>query len=135
MAIGMMEHPKGRGVTQSKSRNLAVTIRAACAPVAIGPSAQAQRPAGTYWALRWTDEFNDVSTANGMGLDPNKWSSAYPWTRVHNYPAYIRDENIHVNASNNGLLQLWGKRESYGRQPFTSGAVNTTGKLNFALPG
>ena len=70
-----------------------------------------------------------------MGLDPDKWNPAYPWTRVHNYPAYIRDENIRADTNDNGLLQLWGKRENFGGQPFTSGAINSNGKLNLQLTG
>jgi autotransporter-associated beta strand protein len=98
-------------------------------------SARAQLPGGSTWALRFADEFNDVYAGNQMGLDPDKWSPAYPWTRVHNYPAYIRDENIRVNTNDNGLLQLWGKRESFGGQPFTSGAINSNGKLNLNMTG
>src|SRR4051794_5443152 len=100
-----------------------------CAP------AWAQLPSGGPWVLRFADEFNDTYAGNIMGLDPDKWSSAYPWGRTHNYPAYIRDENIDVNTNNNGLLQLWGKRESFGGQPFTSGAINSNGHYNTGLVG
>jgi len=103
---------------------------------ALFPSpARAQLPSGGPWALRFVDEFNDTYSANIMGLDPDKWNPAYPWTRVHNYPAYIRDENILVNTQSNGLLQLWGKRENFGGQPFTSGAINSNGHLNMQLAG
>lgn len=103
---------------------------------ALPPSeAQAQLPPGGPWALRFTDEFNDTYAGNQMGLDPDKWSPAYPWGRTHNYPAYIRDENIQVNTNNNGLLQLWGRRESFGGRPFTSGAINSNGHLNLGLVG
>ena len=94
---------------------------------------QAQLPSGGPWSLRFADEFDHAHPANQMGLDPDKWNPAYPWTRVHNYPAYIRDENIRVNTNNNGLLQLWGKRENFGGQAFTSGAVNSNGHLNLNL--
>src|SRR5688572_3772394 len=97
--------------------------------------ARAQLPPGGPWALRFVDEFNDTHAGNQMGLDPDKWSPAYPWTRVHNYPAYIRDENIRVNTNSNGLLQLWGRRENYMGQPFTSGAINSNGHFNFGLTG
>jgi autotransporter-associated beta strand protein len=96
--------------------------------------AAAQLPPGS-WGLRFADEFHGQGGDALMRLDPVKWSPAYPWTRVHNYPAYIRDENIKVNTNDNGLLQLWGKRESFGGQPFTSGAINSNGKLNLRLPG
>src|SRR5918992_2815446 len=95
--------------------------------------ARAQLPSGGPWALRFADEFDEAYAGNIMGLDPDKWNPAYPWTRVHNYPAYIRDENIRVNTNDNGLLQLWGKRENFGGQPFTSGAINSNGKLNLNL--
>jgi autotransporter-associated beta strand protein len=95
----------------------------------------AQLPSGATWALRYVDEFNETYAGNIMGLDPAKWNSAYPWGRTHNYPAYIRDENILVNTSSNGLLQLWSKRENFGGQPFTSGAINSNGKLNLGLVG
>jgi autotransporter-associated beta strand protein len=98
-------------------------------------SARAQLPSGGPWALRFADEFNDTYAGNATGLDPDKWNPAYPWGRVHNYPAYIRDENIKVNTNDNGLLQLWARRENFGGQPFTSGAVNSNGHLNFALTG
>lgn len=97
--------------------------------------AGAQMPSGGPGALRFADEFNDTHAGNQMGADSDKWSAAYPWTRVHNYPAFIRDENIRVNGGNNGLLQLRGKRESFGGQPFTSGAVNSNGHLSFGLTG
>ena len=113
-------------------RNLVVL---SCLSVAAFPSgpAGAQLPSGGPWALRFADEFNDAYAGNQMGLDPDKWNSAYPWGRTHNYPAYIRDENVRVDTNDNGLLQLWGRRENFGGQPFTSGAVNTNGKLNLNL--
>src|SRR4051812_44920020 len=96
---------------------------------------RAQLPSGGPWTLRFADEFDETYAGNIMGLDPDKWNSAYPWGRTHNYPAYIRDENILVNTNNNGLLQLWGKRENFGGQPFTSGAINSNGHFNMGLVG
>jgi autotransporter-associated beta strand protein len=112
-----------------------VVITALGIGLALVSPARAQLPPGGPWALRFADEFDDTYAGNIMGLDPDKWSPAYPWTRVHNYPAYIRDENILVNTNNNGLLQLWGKRENFGGQPFTSGAINSNGHFNFGLVG
>ena len=103
--------------------------------ILLSAAARAQLPPGGPWALRFADEFNDTYAGNITGLDPDKWSPAYPWGRVHNYPAYIRDENIKVNTGGNGLLQLWARRENFGGQPFTSGAVNTNGHLNLGLTG
>ena len=84
-------------------------------------TARAQLPGGN-WGLRFADEFNE------QGLDSDKWNVAYPWGRVHNYPAYITDDNINVN---NGVLSLTAKRGWTNGQPFSSGAVNTQGLLDF----
>src|SRR6476659_7205368 len=67
--------------------------------ILLSAAARAQLPPGGPWALRFADEFNDTYAGNVTGLDPDKWSPAYPWGRVHNYPAYIRDENIKVNTT------------------------------------
>jgi beta-glucanase (GH16 family) len=99
----------------------------------LGVPASGQLPPGGPWALRFADEFDQAYFGNAMGLDPDKWNPAYPWGRTHNYPAYIHDANIRVNTSNNGLLQLWGRRETFGGQPFTSGAINSNGHLNLNL--
>src|SRR5215208_7596481 len=115
-----------------KSLYLAVSAALGVGGVLAAP-ARAQLPSGGPWALRFADEFDQAYAGNTMGLDPDKWSPAYPWGRTHNHPAYIRDENIRVNTGDNGLLQLWGKRENFGGEPFTSGAVNTNGKLNLNL--
>ncbi len=84
-------------------------------------TAFAQLPGGN-WGLRFADEFNE------QGLDSDKWNVAYPWGRTHNYPAYITDDNINVN---NGVLSLTAKRGWTNGQPFSSGAVNTQGLLDF----
>src|SRR5207248_8592154 len=89
--------------------------------------ASGQLPAGS-WGLRFADEFTGQGGSAGTNLDPVKWNVAYPWGRTHNYPAYIKDENITVSG---GTLNLQAKRESFGGQPFTSGAINSNGKFNF----
>lgn len=99
----------------------------AAASLLAATRAAAQLPAGN-WGLRFADEFTGQGGSAGTNLDPVKWSTAYPWGRTHNYPAYIRDENITVA---NGTLNLQAKRESFGGQPFTSGAINSNGKFNF----
>lgn len=98
-------------------------IAAASAAVLLsgGAKAVAQLPGGN-WGLRFADEFNE------SGLDADKWNVAYPWGRVHNYPAYITDDNVNVN---NGVLSLTAKRGWTNGQPFSSGAVNTQGLLDF----
>ena len=98
-------------------------IAAAAAAVLLsgGAKAVAQLPGGN-WGLRFADEFNEP------GLDADKWNVAYPWGRVHNYPAYITDDNVNVN---NGALSLTAKRGWTNGQPFSSGAVNTQGLLDF----
>jgi beta-glucanase (GH16 family) len=105
----------------------AALLAAAALSVAGALRASAQLPAGN-WGLRFADEFTGQGGDAGTNLDPVKWSTAYPWGRTHNYPAYIRDENITVSG---GTLNLQAKRESYGGQPYTSGAINSSGKFNF----
>lgn len=92
-----------------------------------GHRAIAQLPSGN-WGLLFADEFTGQGGSAGTNLDPVKWNTAYPWGRTHNYPAYIEDRNITVSG---GMLNLQAKREQDNGQPFTSGAVNTNGKLNF----
>jgi autotransporter-associated beta strand protein/T5SS/PEP-CTERM-associated repeat protein len=106
-----------------------VCLYAAIAVTLSAGRASAQLPAGN-WGLLFADEFTGQGGSAGTNLDPVKWNTAYPWGRTHNYPAYIRDENITVSG---GTLNLQAKRESYGGQPFTSGAINSNGKLNFHL--
>jgi beta-glucanase (GH16 family) len=106
---------------RSSHATLAVLSTAVAAGFLTPLRAQAQLP-GSGWQLLWGDEFN------GNRLDPVKWNTAYPWGRVHNYPAYIDDANITVGG---GTLNLQAKRQSEGGQPYTSGAINSNGLFNF----
>jgi autotransporter-associated beta strand protein len=104
-----------------RKKEFGFALFAACT-AAYARIASADIPNQGNWQMLFADEFN------GNTLDTVKWNTAYPWGRTHNYPAYIDDNNITVG---NGTLNLQAKRQSEGGQPFTSGAVNTNGKLNF----
>lgn len=97
-------------------------------------TARADPPAGG-WQLLWADGFN------GGALDPIKWSTNYPWGPTLNHEAYMSPDHVTVD---NGVLNLTATRGIPAGAPsttvdgtntfnlrYTSGAVNTSGKLNF----
>lgn len=99
---------------------------------------QPQGPGGT-WNLVFEDNFD------GSTLNTQKWNYNYTWGRTHNHRAYMVDSMVKVV---NGQLRIKAKHErnpsapdgtdkwsnQFGYIPFdyTSGAVNTNSKFNFA---
>src|SRR2546430_8320393 len=90
-------------------------------------------PAG--YQLIFADDFN------GSALDTMKWSYNYPWGHTHNHRAYM-NENQAIVGGGQLDLQAIAQRDPAAPQPttsggvtysldYTSGAVNTSGKLNF----
>ena len=113
---------------------LAAAVLGVVASLAVASVASAQLPPGD-WKLKYADEFD------GASLDTMKWSTGYPWGNIHNHDAYMSPDQVRVG---NGSLSLVAEKKrdpaapygvwadgAYHVLDYTSGAVNTQGKLNF----
>ncbi len=85
------------------------------------PSTASDKPAKLDgWKLIWHDEFD------GRKLDPKKWNVLIRETSKHNeLQYYVPDEAFLTN----GWLRLRSQVRNYGSQHYTSGRVDTSGKL------
>jgi autotransporter-associated beta strand protein len=89
------------------------------------PRASAAPPAG--YEIVFADEFN------GTSLDTLKWNYNYPWGdgHTHNHIAWVVPEQVIVG---NGRLNLQAIAQKHpdapADHPYTSGTINTSGKLN-----
>ena len=72
------------------------------------------------WKLVWQDEFK------GKRLDPNKWNVLLREQSKHNELQYYLPDEAYIE---NGCLRLRSRVRDYGSQHYTSGRVNTKGKL------
>ena len=72
------------------------------------------------WKLVWRDEFN------GRKLDPKKWNVLLREHSKHNELQYYVPDEAYVE---NGCLRLRSRVRDYGAMHYTSGRVDTSGKL------
>ncbi len=72
------------------------------------------------WKLVWHDEFS------GKRLDPKKWNVLLRETSKHNELQYYVPDEAYVE---NGCLRLRSRVRDYGSMHYTSGRVDTRGKL------
>ncbi|HET7902776.1 MAG TPA: family 16 glycosylhydrolase [Candidatus Nanopelagicales bacterium] len=86
-------------------------------PVATAPAAN---PAPAGWTLAWSDDFD------GTAVDSTKWN-----VRNNDYLsydlAYLTKNNVSVS---NGSLFITAKKESMGGRNYTSGYLDTIGKMS-----
>jgi beta-glucanase (GH16 family) len=88
--------------------------------LAAGVSAEQKAPPPKGWKLIWHDEFN------GRKLDPKKWNILLREHSKHNELQYYVPDEAYVE---NGCLRLRSRVRDYGAMHYTSGRVDTKGKL------
>jgi len=99
------------------------------------PALSPAAPPSSSYKLVLADTFDEPV------LDTLKWNFNYPWGRQHNHQGYMTEDRVVVT---NGVLDLEAKtgrdpnavdfwRDDFGWQQvnYTTGAINTSGKLNF----
>lgn len=84
--------------------------------------AKSQNTAGSSgnWQLVWEDEFN------GKCLDTTKWNVLLRETSKHSELQYYLPDEVYVE---NGLLRIRSRVRKYGSQEYTSGRLDTKGKM------
>jgi len=82
------------------------------------PSALAQQERS--WKLVWHDEFN------GYRLDTTKWNVLTREQSKHHELQYYLPEEVYVE---NGILRIRSSKRSCGSQEYTSGRLDTKGRL------
>ena len=85
-----------------------------------GVSAQEKTPPRTGWKLIWRDEFN------GRRIDTRKWNVLTREHSKHNELQYYVPDDVYVE---NGCLRMRNRVWDYGAMHYTSGRVDTKGKL------
>ncbi len=85
-----------------------------------GLSAADKSPPLKAWKLVWHDEFN------GRKLDPKTWNVLIREHSKHNELQYYVPDEVYVE---NGCLRLRSRVRDYGAMHYTSGRVDTKGKL------
>jgi beta-glucanase (GH16 family) len=83
------------------------------------PAQQRSIPVGA-WKLVWHDEFD------GRTLDTSKWNVLIREQSKHNELQYYVPDEVFVE---NGMLRIRSRMRSYGSMKFTSGRLDTRGKL------
>ncbi|HOC55214.1 MAG TPA: glycoside hydrolase family 16 protein [Verrucomicrobiota bacterium] len=85
-----------------------------------GVSAEEQAPAPKDWKLVWRDEFN------GRKLNAKKWNILLREHSKHNELQYYLPDEAFLQ---DGCLRLRSRVRDYGPMHYTSGRVDTRGKL------
>jgi beta-glucanase (GH16 family) len=85
-----------------------------------GLSAQEKTPPRRGWKLIWRDEFN------GSKIDPKKWNVLTREHSKHNELQYYVPDDVYIE---NGCLRLRSRVRDFGAMHYTSGRVDTKGKL------
>ncbi len=97
---------------------LAITV---CLMIlAAGLSAEEKTPPRKGWKLTWRDEFN------GRKIDPRKWNVLIREHSKHNELQYYVPDDVYIE---NGCLRLRSRVRDFGAMHYTSGRVDTKGKL------
>ena len=79
-----------------------------------------QSPRPKAWKLVWRDEFK------GRKIDPKKWNVLLREQSKHNELQYYLPDEVYLE---NGCLRLRSRVRDFGSQHYTSGRVDTQGKL------
>jgi beta-glucanase (GH16 family) len=82
--------------------------------------AEEKSPPPSGWRLVWRDEFN------GKKLDPRKWNVLLREQSKHNELQYYLPDEVYIEK---GCLRLRSRVRDFGSQHYTSGRVDTKGKL------
>jgi len=82
--------------------------------------AEEKASAPRKWKLVWQDEFK------GKKLDPKKWNVLLREHSKHNELQYYVPDEVYVE---NGCLRLRSRVRDYGAMHYTSGRLDTKGKL------
>ncbi|MBM3854927.1 MAG: glycoside hydrolase family 16 protein [Verrucomicrobia bacterium] len=85
-----------------------------------GSPATAEATAPPGWRLVWQDEFN------GARLDTTKWNVLLREQSKHDEFQYYLPDEVYVER---GLLRIRSRERSYGAMKYTSGRLDTRGKL------
>jgi len=85
-----------------------------------GLSAEQETPPKHGWKLVWRDEFR------GRKIDPKKWNVLLREHSKHNELQYYVPDEAYLEA---GCLRLRSRVRDYGSKQYTSGRVDTKGKL------
>ncbi|NLE36193.1 MAG: glycoside hydrolase family 16 protein [Bacteroidales bacterium] len=72
------------------------------------------------WQLVWQDEFD------GKSLDTSRWNVLLRETSKHNELQYYLPDEVYVE---NGILRIRSRVRKYGLKEYTSGRLDTEGKL------
>lgn len=97
---------------------LAITLTLAIPCLAF--TAEGNAPPKSSWRLVWQDEFK------GKKLDPKKWNILLREQSKHNELQYYLPDEVYVE---DGCLRLRSRVRDYGSKHYTSGRVDTKGKL------
>lgn len=101
-------------------KKLTVAITFCLIVLSAGFSAEEKVPPRKDWKLIWHDEFN------GRKLDSSKWNVLIREHSKHNELQYYVPDEVYLE---NGRLRLRSRVRDYGAMHYTSGRVNTQGKL------
>lgn len=99
---------------------IALAITFGLTILSAGVSAEEQAPAPKDWKLVWRDEFN------GRKLNPKKWNILLREHSKHNELQYYLPDEAFLQ---DGCLRLRSRVRDYGAMRYTSGRVDTRGKL------
>jgi beta-glucanase (GH16 family) len=97
---------------------LAITF---CLGLQMGAAFAEEKSSATGgWKLLWRDEFN------GKKLDPRKWNILLRENSKHNELQYYLPDEVYLEK---GCLRLRSRVRDFGSKHYTSGRVDTSGKL------
>lgn len=99
---------------------LALAITFALTILSVGLSAEEKAVPPKGWKLVWHDEFK------GRKLDPKKWNVLIRQHSKHNELQYYVPDEAYIE---DGCLRLRSRVRDYGPMHYTSGRVDTKGKL------
>lgn len=99
---------------------IALAITFGLTILSAGVSAGEQAPAPKGWKLVWRDEFN------GRKLNAKKWNILLREHSKHNELQYYLPDEVFLQ---DGCLRLRSRVRDYGAMHYTSGRVDTQGKL------
>ncbi|MDB5015209.1 MAG: glycoside hydrolase [Mucilaginibacter sp.] len=106
------------GVVSSCKKDLSTTSKGS---TAVSSAAQTTAPRAVTYQLIWSDEFN------GASVDGSKWNIDNGNPGVNNEKEYYQSANV---AETGGNLVITAKNQNVGGQPYTSGKLETSGKLS-----
>jgi beta-glucanase (GH16 family) len=99
---------------------LALAIMCCLTIHAAGLLAEEKAPPQKGWKLVWRDEFK------GRKIDPKKWNVLLREHSKHNELQYYVPDEVYIE---NGCLRLRSRVRDYGSMHYTSGRLDTKGKL------